>query len=54
MDRGRNTEQRRRNAVEPPSQQLPPGFPATVRSPSRYHPHQQIIKEEQKNRGKMR
>jgi hypothetical protein len=54
IDRGRNIEQRRRTAVEPPSQQLPLGFPATVRSPSRCHRHQQIIKEEQKNKGKLR
>jgi len=54
IDRGRNIEQRRRTAAEPPSQQLPLGFPATVRSPSRCHRHQQIIKEEQKNRGKLR
>jgi len=36
-----------RTAAEPPSQQLPPGFPATVRSPSRCHCHQQIKKKEQ-------
>jgi len=54
VDRGRNTEQRRRTAAEPPSQQLPLGFPATVRSPSRCQRHQQIIKEEQKHRGKLR
>ena len=40
IDRGRNAEQRRRTAAEPPSQQLPPGFPATVRSPSRCRRHQ--------------
>jgi hypothetical protein len=50
----KKTEQRRRIAAKPPSQQLSLGFPATVRSPSRCHCHQQIIKEEQRNRGKLR